>query len=91
MPKVVITAQIEDAGKWESGFRTHADLFKSQTVNSPIHFKTDGNHVTIVFEPDDLDTYMKVLDSPATGEAMAIDGVIKETVKITVLDQAFHV
>ena len=32
MPKVVITAQVEDAMKWEKGFRTHGSLFKSQTV-----------------------------------------------------------
>ena len=26
MPKVVVTAQVEDATKWEEGFRTHVDL-----------------------------------------------------------------
>ena len=31
MPKVVITAQVEDAVKWEEGFRTHGELFRSQT------------------------------------------------------------
>ena len=29
MPKVVVTAQVEDAAKWEEEFRTHGDLFRS--------------------------------------------------------------
>jgi hypothetical protein len=36
MPKVVITAQIEDPDKWEKRFRTHGPLFRSQTVTKPI-------------------------------------------------------
>ena len=26
MPKVIVTAQVEDSAKWEKGFRTHGDL-----------------------------------------------------------------
>ena len=36
-----------------------------------------------------MDTFMKVLDSPATAEAMAFDGVKRETVKVFVLDKEF--
>jgi hypothetical protein len=50
-----------------------------------------GNHVAVCAEPDDLDTFMKVLDSPATAEAMAFDGVKRETVKVFVLDKEFKV
>ena len=89
MPKVIVTADVEDAAKWEEGFRTHADVFQSYTAASPITFALDGNHVTICFEPEDLDTYMKLMDSPATAEAMAFDGVKRETVKIVVLDREF--
>ena len=92
MPKVVITAQVEDPVKWEKGFRTHGSLFKSQSVTKPINFATiEGNHVAVCAEPDDLDTFMKVLDSPATAEAMAFDGVKRETVKMFVLDKEFKV
>ena len=42
-------------------------------------------------EPDDLDTFMTILDSPATAEAMAADGVQRETVKVFVLDKEFQV
>ena len=87
MPKVVVTAQVQDAVKWEKGFRTHGDLFRSQTVTKLINFGTiEGNHVAVCLEPDDLDAFMKVLDSPATAEAMAFDGVKRETVRVFVLE-----
>jgi len=92
MPKVVVVAQVEDPAKWEAGFRTHGDLFRSETVTKPIHFgKIAGNQVAVCFEPDDLATFTKLLDSPATAEAMAFDGVKRETVRVFVLDQEFKV
>ena len=91
MPRVVITAQVEDSTKWEEGFRTHGALFKNQTINKPIHFlATPQNEVVCLFEPDDLDKYMEILDSPATAEAMAFDGVKRETVRTFVLDKEFN-
>ena len=88
MPKVVITAQVEDLVKWEKGFRTHGSLFKSQTITKPIDFATiAGNEVAVCAEPDDLEIFMKIMDSPAVAEAMAIDGVKRETVKMFVLDK----
>ena len=89
MNKVVITAQVDDAKKWEEGFRTHGELFVRQTVNRPIRFTLDGNSVAICAEPDDLDTYMKLLDSPETEEAMKLDGVQRDTVRVYVLDKEF--
>jgi len=90
MPKVIATAQVKDATKWEQGFRTHCELFKSQTVNKPIHFNVSPqNEVVICFEPDDLDKYMEILDSRATEEAMEFDGVKRDTVKILPLDKEF--
>ena len=87
---VIITAKVQDAARWEAGFRTHADLFKSQTVHSPIRYATtDKNDVTIQMVVDDLDKYMSIIDSPATAEAMAYDGVKRETVKFSVLDKQF--
>lgn len=92
MSKVVVTAQVEDPVKWEQGFRTHGELFRSQTVTKPIDFATiEGNQVAVCLEPDDLDTFMKIMDSPATAEAMAFDGVKRETVKVFVLDKEFRV
>ena len=88
MAKVIITSQVEDGVKWEAGFRTHGDLFRSHTISAPIHFTiVDGNSVVICFEPADLASFMKMLDSPATAEAMAFDGVKRETVKVYALDR----
>ena len=92
MPKVIAVAQVEDAAKWEEGFRTHAELFRSQTINTPIRFAvTDDNQIVVCFEPDDVETYLEIMDSPAIAEAMAFDGVMRETVKLFVLDKEFDV
>ena len=91
MPKVVVFGEVEDLSKWEEGFRTHGDLFKSQTVKSPIQFSTkEGNQVVAMFDVSDLDTYQKILDSPATAEAMAYDGFKRETMKLFILDKEFN-
>ena len=91
MPKLVITAEVNDRAMWEEGFRTHGDLFRRQTVKEPIRFGAiDGNQVAILFEPEDLDTFMKIIDSRETEEAMAMDGVKRDTVKFFVMDKEFQ-
>jgi hypothetical protein len=90
MPKVIAIAEVEDGAKWEAGFRTHGDLFRSQSISKPISFAVEGNQVVICFEPEDLDAYQKGLESPATAEAMAFDGVKRETAKFFVLDEEFR-
>ena len=89
MPKIVIKAEVEDAGKWEEGFRTHGDLFRKQTVKNVDFSMSDNNRVVCMFEAEDLDTYMQVLRSDETAAAMAFDGVKRETVEIHVLDTVF--
>ena len=38
MPKVILTAQVQDPVKWEAGFRTHGDLFRTYTPpRGPFH------------------------------------------------------
>lgn len=92
MPKVVVVAQVEESVKWEKHFRTHGDLFRSQTTTKPISFGTiEGNQTAVYFEPDDLALFMKGMASPATAEAMAFDGVKRETVRVFVLDKEFKV
>jgi hypothetical protein len=78
---------VEDAVKWEAGFRTHGDLFRSMTIGDSIHFTMAGNEVAIVMEPGDLEAFGRVMDSQAVAEAMAFDGVKRETVKTFVLDK----
>ncbi len=93
MPKVVVTAQVEDSVKFEAGFRTHADLFRNVlAVTAPVYFAiNEGNEIAVYAEPDNLDTFMKGMEGPATAEAMTQDGVKRETVKVFVLDKEFKV
>lgn len=91
MPTIVVTAQVEDPVKWEKGFRTHGDLFRSQTVTTPIGIAiSEGNQVAVCLEPADLGKFMEIFNSPATAEAMALDGVKRETVKLYVCDKKFQ-
>ncbi len=92
MPKVIVTAQIEDPVKWEAGFRTHGELFRNAyTVTSPIGIAvTEDNEVALCFEPADLNKALEAIRSPATAEAMTVDGVKRETVKIYVMDKEFQ-
>jgi len=58
------------------------------SVSTPIAISTnENNEVAICTEPDDLDKYQSILSAPVTAEAMAHDGVKKDTVKVFVLDK----
>jgi hypothetical protein len=88
MPVVFVTAQVQDPVKWEAAFRTHGDLFRSTyTLRSPVHYTITGNEVAICMEPENLKSFNQALESQATVEAMAFDGVKRETVKTIVLDK----
>jgi hypothetical protein len=53
----------------------------------PVNFAVAGNEVAICFEPENLDTFKRLMESQATAEAMASDGVKRETLKVYVLDK----
>ena len=92
MPKVLVIAQCKDAAKWEQGFRTHVELFKSMGVTKPISYGAGkDNYFAVCSETSDVGIYMKVLESPETAAAMAIDGVLRDTVKVFVLDKELQV
>jgi hypothetical protein len=91
MPQVVVIAEVENLEKWEKGFRTHGDLFRQMGV-SRMEFGTGpGNRIAVVGDTNNLDAYMKILDSPPTAEAMKSDGVKRETVQVFVLDKEMSV
>ncbi len=89
MVKIIITAKVEDAAKWEEGFRTHGDLLRSMTSTVSYFTISADNELTIYADVDDVDKYFEVMDSPATEEAMAFDGILRDTVKVSVLDKEF--
>jgi hypothetical protein len=87
MPRVLITAEVNDLRAWENGFRTHGDLFKQMGVTTMEYALGEGNRIAVCGETTDLDAYLKILDSPATAEAMASDGVKRATVQMFVFDK----
>lgn len=87
MPRVLITAEVENLEAWEKGFRSHTDLFKQMAVSTMEYATVAGNRVAVCGETKDLDAYMKIFNSPSTAEAMAHDGVKRETVQVFVLDK----
>ena len=90
MTRAIVTAQVEDSANWENEFRSHAELFRGYTATA-IHFSTtDDNEVAILWEVADLDKFLEQLESPATAEAMAQDGVNHESVKVYVLDKVIN-
>ena len=93
MPRIVVTAQVEDSVKWEEGFRTHGDLFRNNYgVTAPVSFAiNEGNAIAVCFEPADLKKALEAINSPATVEAMTADGVKRDTVKVFVLDKELKV
>jgi hypothetical protein len=91
MPKVLVTAQVQDPVKWEAGFRTHGDLFRSMKVRDAMHYAIKGNEISVFSETENLDAFMEVMNSQATADAMAFDGVKRETVKVVVFEKEFKV
>ena len=89
MARIIITAQVEDSAKWEEGFRTHGELLRSMTSTVSYFTITKENELTLYAEPNDADKFLEIMDSPATVDAMAYDGVKRETVKVVVLDKEF--
>jgi hypothetical protein len=90
MPRIVLTAQVKDAQKWLKTFPTHGDLFR-QLRTTVIHYTAnEKNEVALYEEVTDVEWFFKHLQDPATIEAMAADGVNRDTVKVFVLDREWH-
>jgi hypothetical protein len=90
MARVMMTAQVEDAAKWEKGLRTDGEMFRSMGVNVIYFTVNEKNESAIYGETSDLSKYLESLKSPIVAEAMAYDGVKRETVKAFVLDKEFR-
>jgi uncharacterized protein (TIGR02246 family) len=85
---VVVAARVNDGVRWEEAFRTHAELFKTYTAQSPVRFSVnEANDVAVLFHVTDLEKFQAAIASQATADAMTMDGVKRETVKQYVFDK----
>jgi hypothetical protein len=93
MTKIVVLAKCKDQAKWEAGFRTHADLFRTAYgVSKPVSYGTgEDGYVGACFETSDLGKAMSAISSSETAEAMESDGLFRDTVKIFVFDKELAV
>ena len=89
MTKIVVIAKCKDQAKWEAGFRTHAELFRTAYgVSKPVSYGiSEDDYVGGCFETGDLTKAMSAISSPETAKAMEFDGVLRDTVKIFVFDK----
>jgi hypothetical protein len=87
MPKVILTAQVEDAKKWEAGFKTHGDVFRTYDLKGPVEYSVVGNEVGLCFDVKDAEKFKSAMQSPETAAAMQFDGVKRDTVKTFVLEK----
>jgi hypothetical protein len=62
MPMVIITAQVQDPVKWEAGFRTRGDLFRTYTVRTPIQYTIAGKATAICMEPEKLKSFTQAME-----------------------------
>jgi hypothetical protein len=89
MAKNIVTAKCKGQAKWEAGFRSHADFFKSAYgLSKAVSYGLgEDNYVGTCFETNAVAKFMAAVGSPETAEAMEGDGLLPETVKILVLDK----
>jgi hypothetical protein len=88
--KAVITAEVNDAAAWESAYRSHGELFRSQGTSSPILLGSNNMNVVGTYEEfADLDAFKANLASAETIKAMEADGVKAGTLVAVVLDKEF--
>ncbi|MBV8071823.1 MAG: hypothetical protein JO270_18075 [Acidobacteriaceae bacterium] len=80
--------EVQDGVKWETSFRTHGDLFKTYGLLGPVQFTASGNEVALSVDTADAQAFLKSINEPQTVEAMKVDGVKRETMKVYVLDKS---
>ena len=90
MTRIVITAKVKDVVKWEEQYRAHAPMLRElMGVSRPVQFSTDAqtSEICLSAEPDDLEHYLAMAQSPEIAQDMEKNGVLRETVKLFILDK----
>jgi len=91
MPRIVLTAEVQDTETWEQAFRTHADLFREMGHASVYEYGIgDNNEVVVTVDVGDADAFLESLASDENVAAMENDGVNRDTVKVWVVDKALN-
>jgi len=70
MPRVVLTASVEDGTQWEKRYRSHGDVFRKVWPGDipVIHFTiTESNEIVMCVDVEDIDGYFRMLGSPEIG------------------------
>lgn len=90
---ILVIAKCKDQAKWEEGFRTHGDLFRTAYgLSEPVSYGTgDDDYVGACFETNDVARAMSALSAPETASAMEGDGLLRDTVKVFVFDKELAV
>ena len=93
MTKIVVIAKCKDQAKWEAGFRTHGDLFRTAYgVSKPVSYgMSEDDYVGACFETSDLANAMSAISSAETAKAMESDGLFRDTVQVLVFDKELAV
>lgn len=93
MPKICVMAKCKDQAKWEAGFRTHADFFRTEYgLTAPIAYGMgEDGYVGTCFETNDVAKFMSAIALPETAAAMEGDGLLRDTVQVFVLDKSLAV
>lgn len=93
MAKILVTAKCEDQAKWEAGFRSHAEFFKTAYgISKPVSYGlAEDNYVGTCFETSDVEKFMSAIALPETAEAMEGDGLFYDTVRVFVLDKELSI
>ena len=78
--------------KWSKTFERTRELFRNEMAAKRVSYGTaEGDTAGVCFEVEDVATAIKVLQSQATVDAMAFDGVVRGTARIVVLDEEVKV
>ncbi|HEY1867485.1 MAG TPA: hypothetical protein VGG70_04255 [Candidatus Cybelea sp.] len=93
MAKIIVIAKCKDQAKWEAGFRSHGDLFRTAYgVSKPVSYGMgEDGYVGGCFETSDLAKTTTAISSPDTAKAMEYDGLFLDTVKVFVFDKELNV
>jgi len=93
MAMIAVIAKCKDQAKWEAGFRTHSEFFRTAYgISKPVNYGMgDDNYVGACFETADVARFMSAVASPETSEAMESDGLLRDTVKVFVFDKELAV